>query len=57
MYEMKLAQAKEAFLMGTMNEKIKHIYACGDEDCETTIQRYADAVNCFASLYGENSEF
>lgn len=53
---MKLAQAKEAFLMGTMNEKIKHIYACGDEECEATIQRYADAVNCFASLYGENRE-
>lgn len=53
---MKLTQAKDAFLMGNMNEKIKHIYVCNDDGCEVTAQRYADAVDCFASLYGEDRD-
>ena len=53
---MKLAEAKKAFLMGDMDEKIKHIYVCGDEGCETVAQRYADAMECFASLYGEERD-
>lgn len=53
---MKRIQAKDAFLLGSLNEKIKHIYACGEDGCEAVAQRYADAIDCFASLYGEERE-
>jgi galactokinase len=53
---MKLSEAKKEFLLGNSNEKIKHIYVCDSETCETVAQRYADAVDCFASLYGENRD-
>ncbi|MCH3972409.1 MAG: galactokinase [Oscillospiraceae bacterium] len=53
---MKLSEAKKQFLMGGLHEKIKHIYVCSDEECENVAQRYADALDCFAALYGADRD-
>lgn len=53
---MKLAEAKQAFLMGQFYEKIKHIYACDGAECEKQAQRYAEAMDCFASLFGADRD-
>lgn len=53
---MELQEAKKEFMLGGLHEKIKQVYGCGDEDCETIAQRYADAMDCFASLYGTDRD-
>ena len=53
---MKLSEAKQAFLMGRFYEQIRHIYACDDADCERQAQRYAEALDGFASLFGADRD-
>ena len=53
---MKWKAAKEAFLLGKFYEQLQHLYACDEAECERQAQRFAQALDSFASLFGEERE-
>ena len=53
---MKWKAAKEAFLLGKFYEQLQHLYACDEAECERQAQRFAQALDSFASLFGEDRE-